>query len=181
MSESGAILFGVSSEPVKVAIALGSNLGDRRANIESALASIAAVGGVKLIARGPVLENPAVAIGGVDPGGVYLNTAAIVLTTLGPAAMLEALHEIEATHGRCRDGLPRGGPRTLDLDLVIFGRRTIASDALTVPHPRMHERRFVLEPLAAIAPDWTVPGTGKTISQMLFELGTRERGAAPSV
>lgn len=136
-------------------IALGSNLGDRGAEIEQALEEIAALPGTRLVARSSQYESAPLQAGGGD----YRNAVAQVHTTLAPLALLHALLAIEAGHGRERRFL--NAPRTLDLDLLLHGSAEIASDALVLPHPRLHERAFVLAPLAEIAPGLVVPGRGR--------------------
>ncbi|HUX16476.1 MAG TPA: 2-amino-4-hydroxy-6-hydroxymethyldihydropteridine diphosphokinase, partial [Phycisphaerae bacterium] len=110
-----------------------------------------------------------------DPVGVgaqprFLNAAAVGTTTLEPRALLEALLAIERERGRERPA--PGAARTLDLDLVLFGDRMVDEEGLRVPHPRFRERRFVLEPLAEIAPDLVDPETGKTVGEILRALGS---------
>jgi 2-amino-4-hydroxy-6-hydroxymethyldihydropteridine diphosphokinase len=136
-------------------IALGSNLGDRGAEIERALAEIAALPGTQLVARSAQYETAPLQAGGDD----YRNAVAQVRTTLGPLTLLHALLDIERHHGRVRRFV--NAPRTLDLDLLLHGTAEVASDALVLPHPRMHERAFVLAPLAEIAPGLVVPGRGR--------------------
>ena len=136
-------------------IALGSNLGDRGAEIEQALVEIAALPGTRLVARSSQYESSPLQAGGGD----YRNAVARVCTTLAPLALLHALLAIEADHGRVRRFV--NAPRTLDLDLLLHGAAAVASDALVLPHPRMHERAFVLAPLAEMAPGLVVPGHGK--------------------
>lgn len=145
-------------------IGLGSNLGDRAAAIESALAEIAALPGTTLVARSSLYESAPLDAGGGD----YLNAVARIRTTLSPEALLSALQEIEARHGRLRP-YP-GAPRTLDLDLLLHGDAALASAALTLPHPRMHERAFVLQPLQELAPGMRLPG-GASIVERLAVLG----------
>lgn len=135
-------------------IGLGSNLGDRGAEIEQALAEIAALPGTALVARSSQYESAPLHASGGD----YRNAVAHVRTALAPMALLEALQAIEARHGRQRSFA--NAPRTLDLDLLLHGATECASDELVLPHPRMHERAFVLVPLAEIAPDLVIPGRG---------------------
>ena len=147
-------------------IALGSNLsspaGDRAATIASAVRAIEGLPGVTLKAASEPIETEPVGPPGQGP---YLNAAVSVLTTLGPRALLSALLEIERAHGRERR--ERWGARTLDCDLILFGDAVIHEPGLTVPHPEMAGRRFVLEPLASIEPGVVVPGDGRCIRDLL--------------
>jgi 2-amino-4-hydroxy-6-hydroxymethyldihydropteridine diphosphokinase len=152
------------------AVALGSNLGDRRAHIDAAFRSLAALPRTRLAAAGPVREYPALSRPGVEPGGPYLNSAALLHTELSPRALLAALHAIERSHGRRRDASAPWSPRTLDLDLLAYDHLVLDEPDLRIPHPRLHERRFVLEPLAAIAPDLRIPPIGRTVADLLNEL-----------
>jgi 2-amino-4-hydroxy-6-hydroxymethyldihydropteridine diphosphokinase len=129
-------------------VGLGSNLGDRGGTIAAAVERLRRTPGVAVSAVSTLIENPAV--GGPVGSPPYLNGAAEVRTTLPPVDLLRVLLAIESDLGRVR--VERWGPRTVDLDLLLYGDAVIASAELTVPHPRMHERRFVLEPLATIAP-----------------------------
>jgi 2-amino-4-hydroxy-6-hydroxymethyldihydropteridine diphosphokinase len=147
-------------------IGLGSNLGDRRAMLEGAIAALAATPGVQVRRVSSFRETEPV--GGPPGQGAYLNTAAVLETTLEPPDLLHVLQAIEARHGRIRT--VRWGERTLDLDLLLFDDRVIETTELAVPHPRLAERRFVLEPLAEIAPDAVEPRSGRTIAALLQEL-----------
>jgi 2-amino-4-hydroxy-6-hydroxymethyldihydropteridine diphosphokinase len=148
-------------------IGLGSNLGDRRAALDGAIAALAAVPGVRVRRVSSYRETEPV--GGPAGQGSYLNAAAELETSLDPFGMLNVLRTIEDRYGRVRT--VRWGERTLDLDLLLFDDRTIETGELTVPHPRLAERRFVLEPLAEIAPDAVEPRTGRTVSDLLRALG----------
>jgi 2-amino-4-hydroxy-6-hydroxymethyldihydropteridine diphosphokinase len=147
-------------------IGLGSNLGDRAAMLEGALAALAATPGVRIERVSSVSETEPV--GGPPGQGPFLNAAAALETTLEPLDLLRVLQAIEARFGRVRG--VRWGERTLDLDLLLFDDRIIDSPELTVPHPRLAERRFVLGPLAEIAPDAIEPVTGRSVSGLLREL-----------
>lgn len=139
-----------------VYIGLGSNLGDREATIRRAL---------ELLAADPAIEVEAVSsLRETDPVGYvdqprFLNGAAALRTELAPRAVLERLQRVEAALGRDRSG-PRFGPRTIDLDLLLYNGEQINEAGLEIPHPRLAERRFVLEPLAELDSALEVPGKG---------------------
>lgn len=151
-------------------IGLGSNLGDRLAALEAALGALARLEGLDLVAVSAAYETAPV---GPVAQGDYLNAVTQVRTRLKPRALLEALLQIERGHGRERR--ERWGPRTLDLDLLLWGRVRVAEPGLVVPHPRLTERRFVLEPLLEIAPDLVHPDGGRPLAHDLAALGEGER------
>lgn len=159
--------------PVVAAIAIGSNLGDRAAHIEFAFHALASLPGTRLLHRSSIRETEPVAVSHADPGDAYLNAAALIETTLTPRELLGALHEIERRAGRDRSAQPHGAARTLDLDLLTHGNAVLDDPGLVLPHPRLAGRLFVLEPLAEIAPSLAVPGTRRTVSQLLCELRSR--------
>lgn len=148
-------------------IALGSNIEPRRAHIDAAVAALRGTPGVESVRLSPIVETEA-----VGPGvqGTYLNASAEISTTLTARALLERCLEIEKTRGRDRSQEQRWGPRTLDLDLLLYADAVIDEPGLTVPHPRLHERRFVLEPLSQLAPQAVIPGRGRTVSECLRAL-----------
>jgi 2-amino-4-hydroxy-6-hydroxymethyldihydropteridine diphosphokinase len=148
-------------------IGLGSNLGDRRRNLERALEQLERVPGVEVLAVSRFIETEPVGPAGQ---GRYLNAAAALRTALPPGALLEAMQAIESAGGRDRAAEQRHGPRTIDLDLLLYGQEIIDGPPVTVPHPRMHERPFVLEPLAEIAANALHPAMGVTI-ESLRDLG----------
>ena len=133
--------------PALAYVGLGANLGERETALRSALAAIGRLPGTCVMRVSPLYGSAPVDAGGPD----YLNAVAELTTTLAPQALLEALQTIERGAGRERPY--RNAPRTLDLDILWFGGQVIDSPALTVPHPRMAERAFVLRPLADLAPD----------------------------
>jgi 2-amino-4-hydroxy-6-hydroxymethyldihydropteridine diphosphokinase len=143
--------------PARAFVALGSNLAHPRHRIARALAQLRATPGIRVVAVSPNYVSAPIG-GPAQPD--YVNAVAEVETTLSPHALLDAMQRIERRQGRARDRASRNAPRTLDLDLLLYGARRIRSRNLTVPHPRMHERAFVLRPLADIAPAQTIPGRG---------------------
>ena len=147
----------------RVAIALGSNLGDRSAHLHVAAAHLAAFLNNLTVSRW--YDTAPVGVG-VQPR--FLNGAAVGETALSPRETLDRLLAIERARGRERPFA--GAPRTLDLDLVLFGDQIVEESGLTVPHPRFRERRFVLEPLTDIAPAMIDPVTGRTIADLFKTL-----------
>lgn len=135
-------------------IGIGANLGDARANVEDALARLAALPATTLLRRSSSWRTAPVDSSGDD----YINAVACIDTPLAALELLAALHGIELAHGRERPY--RNAPRTLDLDILLYGDERIDLPALHVPHARMHERAFVLAPLLEIAPDIVIPGRG---------------------
>lgn len=150
---------------VRAYVGLGSNLGDREATLRAALHALAEAPGVTHVTASAIRETAPV--GYVDQPG-FLNAAAAVDTELAPRDLLELLLRIERDLGRTRDG-PRFGPRTIDLDLLLYGSERLEEPGLTVPHPRLHERLFVLEPLAELDSSLEVPGKG-TVSTLVAGL-----------
>ena len=147
-------------------IALGSNLGDRRGTLEGAVAALSSTSGV--VVRKVSSFHETEPVGGPPGQGLFLNAAAVLETSLDPFGLLQVLREIEERFGRTRT--VRWGERTLDLDLLLFDDRIVDTPELTVPHPRLTERRFVLEPLAEVAPDAVEPVTKRTINDLLADL-----------
>jgi 2-amino-4-hydroxy-6-hydroxymethyldihydropteridine diphosphokinase len=145
----------------RAAVALGSNLGDRRGHLAYAVARLADY--FTNLKVSLAVDTTPVNVTGEQPD--FLNAAAVGETTLAPRALLDTLLAIEQDRGRERP-FP-GAARTLDLDLILFGDRIIDEPGLLVPHPRFRERRFVLEPLAEIAPEMVDPVTGKTVEALL--------------
>ena len=139
----------------RAAVALGSNLEDPEAQVRKGFDEIAALPETQLLGRSRLYRTAPV--GYVDQPD-FVNACALVETDLAPRALLDALLAVEKRHGRLRD-IPNG-PRTLDLDIVLYGDRVIDEPGLKVPHPRAHERAFVLVPLVDVWPDATIPGKG---------------------
>jgi 2-amino-4-hydroxy-6-hydroxymethyldihydropteridine diphosphokinase len=152
--------------PSRALIGLGSNLGDRVSTLKGALAELNETPGVAVIKVSSLRET--IPVGGPEDQDPFLNGAAVLETTLGPFELLRVLQDIESVHGRVR--AVRWGPRTLDLDLLLFDDRIIDTPELTVPHPRLSARRFVLEPLAEIAPAAVDPVTKRSVIELLADL-----------
>jgi len=144
-------------------IALGSNLGDRAANITAAVNALRNTPHVKVIRESTLLENPA--IGGSGDSPPFLNAMSEVHTTLPPINLLHRLLEIEKELGRVRRA--KWEPRIIDLDLILYGDQIIQTAELIVPHPLMHQRRFVLQPLAQLCPDLIHPIQKLSIADLL--------------
>lgn len=147
----------------RVALALGSNLGRRRAHLTWALRQLAGI--VDELEASPFVDTAPVEV--AEPQPRYLNGVAIGRTSLTAPALLDACLAIERKRGRIRTG-PKS-PRTLDIDLILYGGAIIDTPYLRVPHPRFRERDFVLGPLAALAPRWKDPETGKTLARLWRE------------
>ncbi|MBI2432350.1 MAG: 2-amino-4-hydroxy-6-hydroxymethyldihydropteridine diphosphokinase [Candidatus Hydrogenedentes bacterium] len=150
----------------RVLLSLGSNLGDRKVNLEAALAMLAETPGVRVLRQSRVYETMPV---GVVDQPEFLNLAAEIETDLAPLELLNVAQDIERRLGRTPTF--RWGPRVLDIDIILWGRQVIREARLEVPHPRFRERFFVLVPLAEIAPDAVDPETGRTVAELAAGLG----------
>jgi 2-amino-4-hydroxy-6-hydroxymethyldihydropteridine diphosphokinase len=157
----------------RVAIALGSNLGDRAAHLDFAVSRLADA--IQHLRVSSYFETEPVDVPDAQPP--FLNAACVGDTTLAPRELLALLHAIERERGRERPF--QNAARTLDLDLILFGSVVLNEPGLVVPHPRFRERQFVLEPLADIAPDMLDPVGGSTIAELLRRV-LRPRGARPT-
>ena len=154
MREGGEIVY----------VAVGANLGDREATFASAIRCLEAESELLLLAASPVYETEPVGPGEQDP---YLNAVLRLRSWLAPSELLATLQRIEQALGRDRRGeSQRWGPRTIDLDIVLYGERCIEMPDLVVPHPRAHERAFVLRPLAELDPQRVHPRLGRTILEI---------------
>ena len=142
--------------PCRACIALGANIGEPLRQIEAGFTALAALPGTRLLARSSLYRSAPV---GYADQPDFINAVALIDTTLEPHALLEALLAIERVNGRVRE-FPNA-PRTLDLDIVLYGDTVIHDPGLTIPHARMLERAFVMLPLAEIAPEMQVPGQGR--------------------
>jgi 2-amino-4-hydroxy-6-hydroxymethyldihydropteridine diphosphokinase len=147
-------------------IGVGANLGDRERNIRAAIDQLRSSRGVEVLRVSKLIDNPAA--GGPAGSPPFLNGAVEVKTSLSARELLDRLLEIEKSLGRERR--LKWGPRTIDLDLLLFADEIIAEPGITVPHALLHERRFVLEPMNEIAPNVQHPAMRKSISELLAEL-----------
>ena len=141
----------------RVFVGLGANLGDPQATVKHALAALAALPQTELVAQSSLYRTAPIQASGPD----FINAVAELRTALQPQALLHALQAIESAHGRERPY--RNAPRTLDLDLLLFGQRVVHEPGLEVPHPRLHERAFVLQPLLELAPTLVHPRLGSLL------------------
>jgi 2-amino-4-hydroxy-6-hydroxymethyldihydropteridine diphosphokinase len=149
--------------PITAYIAIGANLGEREKTMRRALELLNEIAGVRVRRISSFMENPA--IGGPADSPAFLNGVAEVETTLSPDALLDRLLDIEKQLGRVRR--EKWEPRAIDLDMILFGNQVVNTDRLTIPHPLMHARRFVLEPLVEIAPDISHPVLKQTVRALL--------------
>jgi len=149
-------------------LALGGNLGDKRATLEAAIIALDSTPGIKVKTRSSLYETVALTLQGPDSEQPsYLNAAVEINTSLTPKKLLGAIHEIENQFGRIR--VARWAPRTLDIDIITYGTQLIETKNLIVPHPRAFERSFVLVPWLEIEPEAILPGRGR-ISELVTEL-----------
>lgn len=155
------------TDRTRAAIGLGSNLGDRQAQITLALDSLAMHPQIDIVAVSALYETPP---WGKTDQPAFLNAAVLVETGLAPRTLLEAVLGIERSLGRLRNEL--WGPRTIDLDILVYGEETVDEPGLTIPHPRIHERAFVIKPLADIAPDIVI--AGRSVKDWLATLDTSD-------
>ncbi|AUT01891.1 2-amino-4-hydroxy-6-hydroxymethyldihydropteridine diphosphokinase [Nostoc sp. CENA543] len=145
----------------KSAIALGSNIGDSLTNLAAAIAELATIAGIELIAQSSWYRTKAVG----PPQPDYINGCIILQVTMTPQQLIATLLATEQKFGRVRQ--ERWGPRSLDLDILLYDDLIINAPNLQIPHPRMHERAFVLVPLTEIAPDWLEPVSGLTVAELV--------------
>jgi 2-amino-4-hydroxy-6-hydroxymethyldihydropteridine diphosphokinase len=149
-------------------VGLGANLGDREATLRRAIELLDEEGGIDVVAVSSFRET--------DPVGYadqprFLNAAVALRTDLPPRMLLERLLAVEHVLGRVREGVPRYGPRLCDLDLLVYGGETVDEPDLVVPHPRLAERRFALEPLVELEPELELPD-GRRVADLLSAVGS---------
>ena len=157
----------------RAAIAWGSNLGDRATHVAAAIARLAAWPSIRIVAQSRAHDTAPELPAGAPPQGRFLNGALLIETTLPPRALLEALLSIEQAGGRVRDHAC--APRPIDLDLLFHGDTVLSEPGLELPHPRAHLRRFVLAPLAEVAPQWRHPTQHATVAELLARLPEEAR------
>ncbi len=163
----------------KTYIGLGSNAGNRRRTLRRALDLLEQRGRVHVTALSRFIET--VPTGGPPQQNNYINAVAEIETDLAPAVLLRELQQVEALCGRNRATEERWGPRTCDLDILLMGDLVMRTPELVIPHPRMHVRRFVLQPLARLAPQAVHPVLGQTIAQLLAGFGEPSSGGSGPV
>jgi 2-amino-4-hydroxy-6-hydroxymethyldihydropteridine diphosphokinase len=160
----------VASSPIPAVIGLGSNLQDPRRQVTTALAELGDLPQSRLVASSSLYRSAPMSLPGAGPQPDFVNAVALLETRLTAQALLEALQALEQAQGRERH--ERWGPRTLDLDLLLFGDQIIASDSLTIPHPGLYDRNFVLYPLAELAGsqgvEVPIPG-GRDLASLLAD------------
>ncbi|TLN06274.1 2-amino-4-hydroxy-6-hydroxymethyldihydropteridine diphosphokinase [bacterium] len=153
-----------------VLVAIGGNVGDVAKTLKSAVEAIDRLGGVRVLAASPLYRTAPV--GGPAGQPAFLNGAISLETSLAPRELMAALLEIEKRHGRVRE--VQDGPRTVDLDMLLWDNLTLDDEMVLLPHPRLHQRAFVLKPLADIAPTALHPAFKKTVAELLADLGAPE-------
>ncbi len=158
----------MSRDPVRAVIAIGANLAEPAKQVQKAFIELERLPSSRLIARSALYRTAPIGPPGQPD---YVNACALLETSLAPRALLDALLAIERAHGRIRD-IP-DGPRTLDLDIVLYGTQTVAEPGLAIPHPRAHERAFVLAPLHDVWPDARIPGRGDVVSLLAAVSGQK--------
>lgn len=163
-------------KPVEVWVALGSNLGERQANLEGAVEALRSADEVEVLRVSPWFETRAE--GGPPGQPDYLNGCLAARTTLAPEDLLWLLQRIETQFGRERAHEVPNGPRPLDLDLLLYGELELALPDLVVPHPRLEQRLFVLEPLCALAPELELPRSRMRVRERVAELRRAREGGA---
>jgi 2-amino-4-hydroxy-6-hydroxymethyldihydropteridine diphosphokinase len=149
--------------PHRVYIGIGSNLGDRRANTAAAIERVSQLPGTRIVRASSLYESEPLG----DAETWFVNSVIEIDTSLSPEALLEKLLGIEKAMGRTRANEKRWGSRVIDLDILLFDQDVIEKAGLTIPHPELHKRRFVLRPLAELAPELVHPRLGQTISTLL--------------
>ena len=158
----------------RVYIGLGSNVGDRLDRLQRAVSEMRAFPGLRVVAASPVYEAEAHVLRGQPTQPDHLNAVAEVVSSLPPRIVLEVLHKIERDLGR-DPAAPRWSPRTLDLDILLWEDLLLDTPGLTIPHLRLARRRFVLAPLADLAPGLAVPEAGRTVAELLEACPDRSR------
>lgn len=166
---------GAERFPARVAIGLGSNIGDRRSHLARAAAALADL--LDDVRFSGVYETDPV---GLEDQPPFLNACCVGTTRLAPGALLHELSRLEIALGRVRVG-PRFGPRAIDLDILLYGDEVVAGPSLTIPHPRLAERAFALVPLTELAPNWQHPVLGRPLAALADAIGEEGVRRTPEI
>jgi 2-amino-4-hydroxy-6-hydroxymethyldihydropteridine diphosphokinase len=154
---------------VTVILSLGSNIEPRKGYLDQAIQALAALSGTQHLRCSSVHETEPVGVPEAEAGLLFLNAVVVLETPLSPHAFSTAIHAIEERLGRTRDNR-YGAARTIDIDIISLGYQVIDTPTLTLPHPRAHQRAFVLQPLSELLPDYKLPGQQQTVAQLLASL-----------
>jgi 2-amino-4-hydroxy-6-hydroxymethyldihydropteridine diphosphokinase len=154
---------------VTVILSLGSNIEPRKGYLDQAIQALAALSGTQHLRCSSVHETEPVGVPEAEAGLLFLNAVVVLETPLSPHAFSTAIHAIEERLGRTRDNR-YGAARTIDIDIISLGDQVIDTPTLTLPHPRAHQRAFVLQPLSELLPDYKLPGQQQTVAQLLASL-----------
>ena len=159
---------------MEIVLSLGSNLGDRLTNLSDTRAGIEKISGVRLISSAPIYETEPVDVLPLHKNILFLNTVIIIDYKQQISELSLSLHNIESEHGRTRSS-DRNLPRRIDIDIICADDLKINQAGLIVPHPRWHERRFVVQPFADVRPNLVVPGQAKSVKELLLTLPGRPK------
>jgi 2-amino-4-hydroxy-6-hydroxymethyldihydropteridine diphosphokinase len=154
---------------VTVILSLGSNIEPRKGYLDQAIQALAALPGTQHLRCSSVHETEPVGVPEAEAGLLFLNAVVVLETPLSPHAFSTAIHAIEERLGRTRNNR-YGAARTIDIDIIALGDQVIDTPTLTLPHPRAHQRAFVLQPLSELLPDYKLPGQQQTVAQLLASL-----------
>ena len=171
---SSSALPAAKTGAIEICLSLGSNLGDRLEHLSEAKRRIAALPGVALLAQSAVYETEPVGVAPQYRHLRFLNAVIVIQSRRQPVELLREFRAFELQMGRAH-GAPRNAPRPIDIDIIYAGTLTVAEPELVIPHPRWAERSFVVKPLAELRPKLRIPGTARTVRELLFSLPNAEK------